>query len=331
MKGFKFPQSIKLARTPTPIEKLSKLSQELGGPEIYVKRDDLTGVELSGNKVRKLEFLAADAVSKGADTLITCGGIQSNHARATAIVATRLGMRSFLVLRGQEGSTPDGNLFLDYLAGAEVKFISPEEYETVDEIMEEVAEELRERGQKPYIIPEGASNEIGVLGYLKAMGEIKQQLEKQGLKIDHLITAVGSGGTLAGLLLGRIVFGLETEIYGINVCRSKEYFVDHIYEILNRAQRRYRLNLEFKKGDIKVIEGYVGRGYALSRIEEVKLIRKVAQMEGIFLDPVYTGKAMFGLLDQIKKGRFRKGERILFLHTGGIFGLFPTREMFFEE
>jgi D-cysteine desulfhydrase len=327
---FKFPPRILLANLPTPIQKLERLSEQWGGAEIFVKRDDLTGIALSGNKIRKLEFVIAEARNQGADLLITCGGIQSNHARATAVAAAILGMKSYLVLRGQPGGEADGNLLLDFLVGAKVKYITPEDYSTrVDEIMSELAEELKNDGYHPYVIPEGASNELGAMGYLAATEEIVMQLQKLELQIDYLICADGSGGTHAGLLLGQKFYNQKYQVVGVNVCDDEAYFVDKINRISIKAIDRFNLIDDFKKENIKIIDGYVGEGYALNRQEEIDFIKQVALTEGLILDPVYTGKALFGIRDQILKDRFKKGDKILFIHTGGLFGLFPKRGLFF--
>ena len=327
---FRYPESISLGNLPTPVHKLERVSEAWGGPDIYIKRDDLTGCGVSGNKVRKLEFSVAEAKKEGADTLITCGGIQSNHARATAVVAAQTGLRSFLVMRGPADTEIDGNLLLDRLVGAEIEFITKEAYEGVDELMERVAERLRKRGQKPYIIPEGASNEIGYFGYIRAAEEIAAQTEKMGLGMDAVIVATGSGGTLGGLLLGQRFFDLKADPIGINVCDTAEDFQERILGVVESMIEQYGWDLEVNTEGIRLIDGYVGEGYALSRVEELELIRDVARYEGIFLDPVYTGKAMFGIRDQIRKGRFTKGQNVLFIHTGGIYGLFPKRGMFSE-
>ncbi len=327
---FKFPVKISLANLPTPIEKLTRLSNQWGGPELYVKRDDLTEMAMSGNKIRKLEFVTAEAQRQGADLLITCGGIQSNHARATAVAATKLGMKSYLVLRGQEPDEADGNLLLDFLVGAKVKYITREDYSTrVHEIMRELAEQLKGEGYHPYIIPEGASNELGAIGYVAAIEEIKNQLNGMKLEIDYLICAVGSGGTHAGLLLGKKLFQQPFEILGFNVCDDEAYFVNKISRISRDAIERFELKVDFKAEDIHIIDGYVGEGYALNRPDEIDFIKQVALIEGLILDPVYTAKALFGVRDQIQKGRFKKGQKILFIHTGGLFGLFPKRKLFF--
>jgi D-cysteine desulfhydrase len=301
-----------------------------GGPTLYIKRDDLTGCGVSGNKVRKLEFSVAEALNQGADTLITCGGIQSNHARATAVVAARMGLKPFLVLRGPVDSEVDGNLLLDRLVDAEIEFITKEAYAEVDDLMEKVAARLRERGQRPYIIPEGASNEVGYFGYIRAAEEIAKQTDRMHLNLDAVIVATGSGGTLGGLILGQRFLGLSALPIGINVCDTAETFQDRILPVLQSMNDQFDWQMQFSAEEIQLIDGYVGEGYALSRPEELELIREVARTEGIFLDPVYTGKTMFGIRDQIQKGRFKKGENVLFIHTGGIYGIFPQRQLFTE-
>ncbi|HDL18688.1 MAG TPA: D-cysteine desulfhydrase family protein [Bacteroidetes bacterium] len=326
---FTIPPRLHLACLPTPIQKLERLSQYLDGPTIYMKRDDLTGLGLSGNKIRKLEFVIQEALQQKCDTLITTGGLGSNHARATAVAARQLGLHPYLVLRGKPDPAPDGNFLLDALLNAEIKLISREEYRHRDEIMQEVAEQLKDQGKKSYIIPEGASNEIGAWGYFEAAGEIKEQIGKGGYrKFDAILLPVGSGGTQAGLLLGAEYYGLDIPVYGINVCDDEAYFVARINQIIDAFAERYAYPKELPKDKIQIIDGYVGEGYALSREEELEVIKLVAGLEGIFLDPVYTGKTMHGLIEQIKKGQFTKGMNLLFIHTGGIFGLFPKRQIF---
>jgi len=326
---FEFPERVSLAHLPTPIERLERLEKVFEGPEIWVKRDDLTGIGKTGNKVRKLEFLCAAAQRETAEVLITCGGIQSNHARATAVAASKLGMKSHLVLRDSTGGDVDGNLFIDRLVGAEVTFITPQEYEHRDEIMARVADDWTAKGHRPYVIPEGGSNALGALGYVVAMEELAKQLKQMKLEFDHMVCAVGSGGTLAGLIMGQWLYDVKTALHGINVCDTAEYFQERISGVLRDARKFFGLQMNVAKKDIHVIDGYVGKGYALSRQEEIDLIKLVARVEGLFLDPVYTGKAMYGLLEETRKGRFKKGERVLFWHTGGIFGLFPKRSLFF--
>jgi D-cysteine desulfhydrase len=294
-----------------------------------MKRDDLTGIALSGNKIRKLEFVIAEALRQKCDTLITTGGLGSNHARATAVAARQLGLHPYLVLRGNPGPVPDGNFLFDALLNAEVKFISQEDYQRRDDIMSETAEDLKEQGRKPFIIPEGASNELGAWGYFKAAKEIQDQIKKNKLpEFDGIVAPVGSGGTQAGLLLGLSYYESHIPAYGVNVCDDEEYFIEKIKNILLSFNDHYQFPKTLPVESIQLIDGYVGKGYALSREEELEVIKLVARLEGIFLDPVYTGKAMYGLIDQIKKGRFSKDLNLLFIHTGGIFGLFPKRQIF---
>lgn len=320
----KIPEKINMANLPTKIEKMEKLSKKLGGPDIYIKRDDQTGTEISGNKIRKLEFSAAEALNKGCDTLITCGGIQSNHCRATAAVAVKLGFKCCLLLNGSNDAEVDGNLLLDKLLGAEIYFVSQKEYENRRmEVMKEIKTNMENKGLKPYIIPEGASNGIGGFGYYKAIEEIMLQEREMEVHFDGIVIAAGSGGTYSGLLLGSRILNYDAKIYGVNVCQNEKYFKDRIYEILHDSMKYIDVNLNFSKDEINIIDGYVGRGYALSREEELEFIKELAKLEGIILDPVYTGKAMYGLVQEIKKRKFSEYKNLLFIHTGGIFGIFP--------
>jgi len=324
-----YPPAIKLAQLPTPIEKLSQLTARLEGPEIYIKRDDYTGIAETGNKVRKLEFILAEAQRLKSSHLITCGGYQSNHARTTAVLAARLGLGCHLVLRNGMSSAMEGNLFLSRLVGAEIQQVTPEEYMHVNDIMQGVALDIKSKGGKAYIIPEGGSNEFGVLGYVRAMEEMDKQLKERSISIQHMVVPVGSGGTYAGLLLGKYLFDLPVAVHGINVCDNEAYFTNKISKLIDKVCKRFSLDLKSAKKEISIIDGYVGKGYGLSSQNEIELIKQVAQKDGIILDPVYTGKAMHGLIDQIRQGRFKPGEKVLFLHTGGIFGLFPKKSLFF--
>jgi D-cysteine desulfhydrase len=325
-----FPKSLNLANIPTPLEKLKDIPLIPSEYKIFIKRDDLTGFGLSGNKVRKLEFLAYDALKRKADTLITCGGFQSNHARAVVLVSARLGLKSILVLFGDETPQIDGNLLLDKLCKAEIRFIPSNEYGNVDKIMEEISEELKSKGKNPYIIPEGGSNPLGVWGYIRASFEMKKQIDKFNLKISRIFTALSSAGTYGGLFLGAKLSGWKTEIIGINVRFLPSYPAEKIYSLLEKTIAHYRLKVKFKEKEIKVIEGYVGEGYALNTKEELEFIKAFISQTGMLLDPVYTGKAMFGFLDMLKKGEFSKNKDVIFLHTGGGFGLFPVKEKFFN-
>lgn len=316
----KIPHSIELANLPTKIEKLERLSKELN-KNIYIKRDDQTGTEVSGNKIRKLEFAVKEGIDRNSDYLITCGGIQSNHARATAAVAAKLGMGCHLVLRGGENSELEGNYFLDKILGANIQFISEDEYKNHrNEIMKDIQSQLEKDGHRAYIIPEGASNAIGSFGYYKAMEEILKQEKEIGVKFDAIVVTVGSGGTYAGLYYGNYVNNNPATIYGINVAANSEYFKDTVIYLLEEMSKYTNEKVLVEKDEIKIIDGYVGLGYALSQMKEIEFIHSLAQLEGIILDPVYTGKAMYGLVQEIKKGRFNEQNNILFIHTGGLFG-----------
>jgi len=313
-------ERLKLANLPTKIERLNRLSDQLG-KNIYIKRDDQTGMEVSGNKIRKLEYCVADALSKNCDYLITCGGIQSNHCRATAAVAAKLGLGAYLVLRGDEDIPVEGNLFFDMMLGADIKFITGEEYKNNRaEIMEGIKEELEKKGHKGYIIPEGASNGIGSLGYINAMEEILKQEGEMGVKFDAIAVTVGSGGTYSGLYYGNRINNNSATVYGFNITETKEHFQEVVVKLLKEISQYTGKEINVTIDEIDIIDGYVGRGYALSRPEEIEFLSYLAKLEGLILDPVYTGKAMYGLVEEIKKGKFDKHENILFIHTGGIFG-----------
>ncbi len=323
-----YPPHIDLARLPTPIQLLRRFSEKLG-IKLYIKRDDLTGVALSGNKIRKLEFVLADALSQNADTVLTCGGAQSNHSRATAIAAAMLGLHCRLLLRTPKPSNPpppEDNILLDRMAGAEIVWITPEEYKSRNEIFKREAASLQKSGRRPYLIPEGASNALGAWGYIRAMEELAEDIANlPGGDVNQtptIINATGSGGTSAGLILGVKILGLNIRIASINVCDDKAYFVRVIGDICESTITGYNLDIVFSRDcDIEIIDGYVGRGYALSRPEELALLCEVARTEGIFLDPVYTGKAFYGMVKELESNPGCFGERIIFIHTGGIFGL----------
>lgn len=330
-----YPAHLEIARTGTPLQKMKRLSEELG-VEIFFKRDDLTGCELSGNKIRKLEFLLADAKAKGADTVITCGGAQSNHCRATALAAVAAGLSSTLLLRTEDPTNPPpshGNILLNRLAGAELVWITPAEYKERHNRFEQEQERLRGQGKTAYIIPEGGSNQLGSWGYVKGMEEIANDLTvlgAEGLSDTTVLSATGSGGTTAGLLLGARLLDLDLRVTGVNVCDDEDYFVTEIGRICQGFIKDYSADIAINSSDIDIVDGYVGRGYALSRQEELKAIYDLTQLEGVILDPVYTGKAFYGMVSELKKNRSVFGKRIVFVHTGGLFGLFPIADKFEE-
>lgn len=318
-----------LANLPTQIEPLERTSQQLGR-KLWIKRDDQTGLELSGNKVRKLEFSLAQALAEGCDTIVTTGGIQSNHCRATAAACVRLGLRCVLILSSDEKQPLDGNYLLDDLFGARVLFIPSEDYRNrLPEIMGHVAEELTADYKKPYLIPIGASNGIGTYGYFAAMAEILDQEKELGVTFDTIVCAVGSAGTYTGLLLANAAAGLGRKVVGVPISADSAYFRDRVLAIADEFRSLYG-QLELNESDIHLIDGYVGRGYALSTAQELESIRQFARTEGIVLDPVYTGKAMRGLLLELaaENSLLADSENILFIHTGGLFGLFPKRHQF---
>jgi D-cysteine desulfhydrase len=325
-----YPPRVPLAHTPTPLDLLRRTGKDLG-VELYVKRDDLTGSAETGNKVRKLEFLLADAVARGADTIITCGGAQSNHCRATAVAAARLGLRSRLLLRTPDPANPpavDGNILLDRLVGAELVWVTPEEYKNRHDIFVRMSAELSDVGRRPYVIPEGGSNSIGSWGYVRAFEELAADLAALGpARRTTIVYACGSGGTGAGLIVGSRLLGKDVRIVGINVCDDRPYFVNAIGNAIEDMIRNHWLKIRFnRERDIEILEGYVGRGYAQSRPEELAQIAELARNEGILLDPVYTGKAFYGLTSELRKNPGSFGDRVVFVHTGGIFGLFAKAE-----
>jgi len=314
------PPTVRLARLPTPIEPLPRLSAEIG-IELSVKRDDLTGLGLTGNKVRKLEHLLAEARAQGCDAVITCGGAQSNHARATAIAARKLGMSPHLVLRGEAPPVADGNLLLDALVGAEIRWITRPQWAERDAIMAEEARRLAALGRRAYVIPEGGSSALGSWGYVRAALEIARAEAAAEVPFDVVVCATGSGGTQAGLTAGKALLERPWRVLGFAVCDDRAYFEAKVRAILEGMDLGARLDAARRA--IEVNDAYIGAGYALSRPDELAAIARVARTEGLFLDPVYTGKAMHGLLSEVRAGRIAAGSRVLFVHTGGIFGLFP--------
>jgi len=316
---------IRLVNLPTPLEELPRLSRALGGPRLWIKRDDCTGLAFGGNKERKMEFVMADAVQKGADVVITTGDVQSNHARATAAAAKKLGLRAVLLLRGKERKEYDGNLLLDHLLGANIIFISTS-WREIEPIMNEKARGLEKKGHVPYLIPGGASYPLGAIAYVNATIELFTQAKERSLKLDHVIHAAGSGGTQAGLVLGNKALKNGTDILGMSVEPSDGWLAERTVNIANGSAKLLGLNVTVKETDVILFDDYVGEGYGVLTKEVSDVIKLVAQTEGILLDPVYTGKAMAGLIDMIKRGRFDKQENVVFIHTGGVPALFAYRK-----
>jgi D-cysteine desulfhydrase len=318
------PPRLPLALAPTPILKLERVSRRIG-VELFVKRDDLTGLLESGNKVRKLEFLVGEALERRADTLITCGTLQSNCCRAVAAVAARLGLNAVLAVKGARPDAYDGNLLLDRLLGAEIRYLSDAEWERVDSVLEEIAGALRARGHRPYVIPESGSNEVGALGYLECAVELAGQIGHGAPRFDSVVISVYSGGSQAGMLMGKQLAGLPSEIVGIPIAWPADKVRDHIERTMVTAIRRFGFAIEVPKS-VHLLDGYQGVGRSAVSETELATIVRVAREEGLVLDPVYTAKAFTGLLDTLAKDPKSLGQRICFIHTGGIFSLFPFRE-----
>ena len=307
-----FPR-VKLGLFPTPIHRLDRVSSLLH-TNVYIKRDDLTGVGLGGNKVRKLEFLLADAQQKGAGLVFTTGGAQSNHAMLTAAAAGKLGMEAILILKQRGVTERLGNQLLEHLMGTEVRFMDTDDYADIYAEMDRVG---KERGVPYYKIPCGGSNALGTLGYVACAEEIRGQ----GMKFDHLVCAEGSGGTMAGLVLGAKLFLPGTRVYGMMV--DTDPFDVITLRLMREAAELLEADLAVSGEDF-TLRDLCGPGYAIPSEEGNAAVELMAREEGIFLDPVYTGKAFAGLLQMAREGAFREDDRVLFLHSGGAGGLFAV-------
>ncbi len=310
-----------IAHLPTPLEPLPRLSTELG-PRIFIKRDDQTGLAGGGNKTRKLEFLVADALEKKADTLITVGAPQSNHARQTAAAAAKFGLRCILVLRGDAPPDTTGNLLLDHLLGAQVIWSGKRSRE---EVMEEVADEEKAAGRHPYPVPLGGSTPLGAAAYALAMVELKEQIDAMRGQgefqtrpyFDRIIFASSSGGTQAGLVVGAGMTGFRGEVLGISVDEDLETLRSTVARIATETATLLGQPRAYSPQDIAANTDYLGAGYAIMGKPEREAIELFAQTEGILVDPVYTGRAAAGMIDLIRRGVIGKQETILFWHTGG--------------
>ncbi len=300
---------------PTPIHKLNNLSKEFPDYNLFIKRDDQTGLAFGGNKTRKLEYLIREALEKSCDTVVTIGAAQSNHCRQTAAAAVVAGLECHLLLRGPEPDICNGNYLLDKMLGAHIHWFEADRQE---ESENRLLESLRKEGKKPYLIPVGGSNSTGALGYVKAMEELKLQMEDR--EIDHIVFASCSGGTHAGMVLGKKIFNINSEIHGVSIEKDMTGGTPlrgSIIDIANEAAVLLDVNQRVKNEDVLLIDGYNDAGYGVVTSQEVNAISVLAKSEGIFLDPVYTGRAFAGMLDLLKKGYFQKGSKIMFWHTGG--------------
>lgn len=320
----RFPR-IHLAHLPTPLERMDRLSKELGGPELWIKRDDCTGLSTGGNKTRKLEFLMAEAEAEGADMVVTQGATQSNHARQTAAFAAKLGLDCHILLEDRTGYEDsnyreNGNVFLDYLHGATAEK-RPAGLDMHAE-MEAVADQLRSGGRKVYAIPGGGSNPTGALGYVNCALELVNQANERGLRIDRLVHATGSAGTQAGLVVGLQAMNANIPLLGIGVRAPKPKQEENVYKLAAATAEKLGCPGVVKREDVVANTDYVGEGYGIPTPGTIEAIEMFAQLEGILLDPVYSAKGAAGLIDLIRKGHFQEGERIVFLHTGGSAALF---------
>jgi len=314
---------IELAHLPTPLEFMPRLTDYLDGPKIFVKRDDCTGLATGGNKTRKLEFVMAEAKEMGATSIITQGAMQSNHARQTVAAACKLGMKCELILE-QRVEKPDylhsGNLLLDRLMGAETRVVS--KGSDINAAMERVADEHRQRGDSPYIIPGGASTPIGALGYVDCARELMVQADEANLPIDVVVHATGSAGTQAGLVAGFKACNSDISVLGIGVNASREVQEERVFKLACETAALIEAGVTIGRSDITVNCDYIGDGYGISTRGMVTAVRLLARLEGLLFDPVYTGKGLAGMIDLVQKGYFSKVRSIVFVHTGGSAGLF---------
>ena len=320
------PSKTELAQLPTPLQPLDRLSELHGGPRIWIKRDDLTGCASSGNKVRKLEFILTDVLDKQRDIIITCGGVQSNHCRTTAVLGAQLDLKIHLLLRLDSAADNSGNLFLSKLTGAEITYLDKAEYKRLNEHAEGWLKYYSDGGHKPYFIPTGGSDSLGIWGYIDALAELVVDFEQHRITPGAIIHATGSGGTQAGLLLGCHLHSIDSQIVGFAVCDDEAYFKKKIRSEIDSWLRLNKLMESAELPEIQVIDKYKGPRYGVCPPEVYDLIKTLAQLEGIILDPVYTGKAFYGMLKEIELGRFDSMSDIVFIHTGGLFGLFAQSD-----
>ncbi|MBI4182741.1 MAG: D-cysteine desulfhydrase [Proteobacteria bacterium] len=326
----RFPR-LRFAHLPTPLEPMPNLSRLLGGPALYIKRDDCTGLATGGNKTRKLEFLMADALAKGADTILTQGALQSNHARQTVAAATRLGLACELLFEKRVKGPDDdylrsGNVFLDRLYGARTR-----EYPAdtdMNKALEEVAEEVRKKGGKPYVVPGGGSNPVGALGYVNCAIELVTQANDMGLRIDRVVHATGSAGTQAGLVTGLEAIRSGIPVLGIGVRAPRAKQEENVYRLCQATAEFLGVKGAVARETVVANSDYVGGGYGVPTEGMIEAVKLTARHEAILLDPVYSGKAMAGLIDLVRKGEFKGSETVVFLHTGGSVGLFAYLRAF---
>ena len=326
----RFPR-VRLGHLPTPLEPMTRLGTRLGGPKLWIKRDDCTGLATGGNKTRKLEYLVADALKEGADTLITLGALQSNHARQTAAAASKLGLKCILVLEERVSQPTDayrhnGNILLDRLLGASLKYVPRDSSMTA--AAELAAEEVRKSGGHPYIIPGGGSNAIGALGYVGCALEILQQAADLGIHVDRVVHATGSSGTQAGLVAGFAATQSGVHVLGITVGRPRANQEANVGKLVDATADLLGLKGAIARDSIEANDSYFGEAYGIPTPGMKEAVSLLAETEAVLLDPVYSGKAMSGLIDLVRKQTFGKDENIVFIHTGGQAGLFAYEPAF---
>lgn len=326
----RFPR-LHFGHFPTPLEPLDNLSRHLGGPQIWIKRDDCTGLATGGNKTRKLEFLLADAQSQGADVIITQGATQSNHVRQTIAAAAKVGLPTHVFLEQRvsqfgEDYQRSGNVLLDDLLGGVIEQHLPAGAD-MQQAMEQFAERQRAEGRNPYVIPGGGSNAVGALGYVACAEELLWQSSQQRLRIDQIVHATGSTGTQAGLLAGLNATNSAIPVLGISVRAPRERQEENVYQLASRTWQTLGARGELPRETVQVNSDYVGEGYGLPSAGTLEALRLLARLEGILLDPVYSGKGMAGLIDLIRKGHYSADQNIVFIHTGGAAGLFGYRQL----
>lgn len=326
----RFPR-LHFGHFPTPLEPLDNLSRHLGGPQIWIKRDDCTGLATGGNKTRKLEFLLADAQSQGADVIITQGATQSNHVRQTIAAAAKIGLPTHVFLEQRvsqfgEDYQRSGNVLLDDLLGGVIEQHLPAGAD-MQQAMEQFAERQRAEGRNPYVIPGGGSNAVGALGYVACAEELLWQSSQQRLRIDQIVHATGSTGTQAGLLAGLNATNSAIPVLGISVRAPRERQEENVYQLASRTWQTLGARGELPRETVQVNSDYVGEGYGLPSAGTLEALRLLARLEGILLDPVYSGKGMAGLIDLIRKGHYSADQNIVFIHTGGAAGLFGYRQL----
>ena len=309
---------IRIALLPTPVEALPRLSAELGGPTILVKRDDLTGLAFGGNKTRKLDYLLAEAQANGAHTIVTAGAVQSNHCRQTAAACARLNFDCILVLSGERPSTATGNLLLDQLFNTEIIWTS---YEERNQLLQFTFQNAWKAGRRPYLIPYGGSNTTGATAYVYAV----QELIAQQYQPDWIVFASSSGGTQAGLVAGAKLFGFKGKVLGISVDEPEGELKERVASLSTATTEALGEKTDILAQDILVIDSYIGAGYGIMGVSEIEAIRLFARTEGLLLDPVYTGRAAAGMIDLIRRGYFKSDETVLFWHTGGTPAIFSDK------